>query len=179
MPLCIFSQRPTTQERANVGRYAALDHGIQPIAEARPALCALGPVADESPLLLRQVQEAILDAPTCRCRGPPLAHDLGRDPLCDFGEGARIVHQWEMGVTENVNEARADDHALRVHHLVRCLHGDASGRRDLKHTIPLDGDIPIEPRIAGTIYDLRTSDQNIDPVCSHFFSPHSRVFLQW
>ena len=76
-------------------------------------------------------------------------------------------------MTEDVDEAGADDHALRVYYLARRLQGDASGRRDLQQAIALDGDIPKEPRIAGTIYDLRAPDQNVNAVYGHFFSPRS------
>ena len=138
--------------------------------EARPTFRALGPFADEQALLLRQVQEDILDAAARRRRGPSLAHDFGRDSLGDLGEVARVVHQGDVRVAEDIYKAGADDHARCVYHLARRLCGNASGWRNLQHALTADGDIPVVPGIAGAINDLRAADQNVNVACRHLFT---------
>src|SRR5207248_381159 len=151
--------------------------GIEPVAQARPAFCALGPVAYEQAFLLRQVQKGILNAPACRCRCPSLAHDFGRDSLGDLGEGARVAHQGDVRVAEDIYKARADHHTLGVYHLARCFCGNASGWRDLQHAITTDGDVPIVPGIACAIHDLRAADQNVNVACRHLFTFHFYALL--
>src|SRR6266566_1991592 len=175
-PLCVLPQCPASQKRTDIGCDAAFDHGIEPVAQARPVSGAFGPVTDERPFLLRQIQEGIRNAPTCRRGGPTLAHDLGRDSLGDLGEGARVVHQRDVRVAEDVYEAWADHHARRFYHFTRRFRGKASGRRNLQHAIITDDYIPVVPGIACAIYDLRTADQNVNIACRHFFIPHKLCY---
>src|SRR5258707_164394 len=122
----VLAQRPAAEERAEVGRDAARDHRVEPIAEASPALGARRPVADERAVFRRQVAEGVLNAAAGGRRGPPLAQDLSSDALSDLREGARIVHQWEVRVAEDIDEAGAGDHTARLQHLPRRLGGGGS-----------------------------------------------------
>ncbi|MFL5627981.1 MAG: hypothetical protein ACJ788_20580 [Ktedonobacteraceae bacterium] len=75
-------------------------------------------------------------------------------------------------MAEDVNEAGADHHPRRVNYLARRLYRNTIRRRNLQHAISTDGYIPIEPRVASAINDLRTTDQNINLAYRHAFTPH-------
>ncbi len=65
-------------------------------------------------------------------------------------------------MAEDVNEAGADHQACGVYYLTRRLRRNAPGRRDLEDALATDGDISVEPGIAGTIDDFRSVDQNVN-----------------
>ncbi len=142
-----------------------------------PAFRTFGPFTDENTSLLRKVQERVIDAPTDRGRGPSLAHDLGCNPLCYLGEGAWIVHQRNVRVAEDVNKAGASYHARRIYHLAGCLRRNASRRNNFYDAIPVNGNIPIEPGIAGPVHDFCSADQGVNSVYRHVSGSHFHLVM--
>ncbi len=158
----VLAQRPAAQERADVGRHAAFGHRPQPVAEPLPAASTLDPVRDEAAHGGGDLAEGILDLAAGRRGRPAFAHDLGRDALRHLREAARVVHQREDAVAEDVDEAGADDHAGGIHHLAGRIGRQTSGRRDRGDAVAGEGDIAVEPGIARPIHDARPANQHVD-----------------
>jgi hypothetical protein len=133
-------------------------HRLQPVAKAPPGEDALLP-------LLRDVEDEegigqrVGVAPAHRRRRPRLAHDLGGDPLGDLRETAPVHHEGQNGVALDVDKARADHEAAGVHHLGALFGRDGTGRRNRGNPVPANGDVGVDPRVAGTVDDAGVANE--------------------
>ena len=67
----------------------------------------------------------------------------------------------------DVNEAGRDDQTARID-----LTLGSSGQHpfDGDDLVAIDGDVGVEPRIAGAVNDLRAVDEYVNAACCHFFA---------
>src|SRR5438067_1271091 len=82
-------------------------------------------------------------------------------------------------MTEDINEARTDDHPRSIYHLAGRLCRNASCWSDLHNMIAFQHKISIKPRVAGAIHDPGPADQNVDAACRHLrtsFFCHARRY---
>ena len=87
-----------------------------------------------------------------------LAGHFGRDALHDLARGAVVDQDVELGLAEQVDEARRDDEVRRVDRRRRRRARQVPDRRD---PVADDADVTAEPRAAGAVHDPAVPDDHV------------------
>ena len=86
------------------------------------------------------------------------AGELGGDALKDFGRQMRVHQDGQLGLAEHVNEARRDDHAVRVNGALGLRRAQKADGGDASVA---NADVAGVPGRAGAVNDVAVADDEV------------------